>query len=476
MTRRRATGVVLTSALALVAAGGACDAPADASVLVDLASFANSLPGLRAPAATLDVVDDQGADLAVEVEDGSSSGKRRLVQSPIPVPCDEDGLCSISVRVRPSSVRFAMHVTAADRCDARGELVRLDGDEIKLEPHTSEFVDLTRATFAFDDDDDGIDNVFELATCGRMNAADGAAPPQACVDGDKDPCCDASRSDREGRMVAFAGGDHLLADGATVNLAPFALDATEVTWRQFARCVVAGACLPDQPEHPVRVALASRSATGAQASEPVVGLTPAEAEQLCGFFGKRLPLDDEWDFAAARVPDDPTARARYPWSTTADDDATVSCEQGLAQVAANFSVPGTACAGTPRPVGSPAFASSQANTDDTRGAGGALADMGGNVAEWTLVAGTGASVIDEVPPGHDAVVLRGGGARSPLSLLENDLPIRAAFPSSASSGGANAWRDTILRLATTAGVRCAVDVDDGTVAPPFAEEPACGAP
>jgi formylglycine-generating enzyme required for sulfatase activity len=475
---------VMLACCATIVSASACDAPADAAVLVDLSAFANSLPGLRAPAATLDVVDDDGNALPVEVDDGT--GKRVLVQSPIPVPCDDEGLCSIDVRVRPAVVRFAMHVTAGDRCNARAELVRLDGDAIELKPHTREFVDLSRATFAFDDDDDGLDNVFELATCGRFDVKDGAAPPQACAPLDGagasdpsgsdggDPCC-AEVSPLEGHMTAFAGGEHVRADGSNVDVAPFALDATEVTWRQLARCVAAGACLFDQPEHPVRAALATRSTTGASAAEPVVGLNPSEAQALCEFFGKRLPLDDEWDFAAAhRAPasaGDPPTRGRYPWG---DDDASVTCDEsliGAGGVAANFSIPGTSCPGAPVAVAS--FASSHANDDDTRGVGGPLADLGGNVAEWTLVAGAldGANEIAEVPSGHDVVVLRGGGARSPLSLLENDLPVRAVFPA---SGDANAWRDVVVRLATTAGVRCAKGVDDGTVAPVFEAEPACG--
>ena len=191
--------------MAVVLAAAACDAPASANVLVDLDAFTNSLPGLRAPTVTLDVIDDKGASLAVEVDDGT--GERVLVQSPIPVPCDGAGLCSVEVRVRPAIVRFAMHVTAADRCDTRAELVRLDGDAIELKPHSRELIDLSRATFAFDDDDDGIANVFEVATCGRFDVKDGAAPPQACTaaparegdvggetgdeDGDDavDPCC-----------------------------------------------------------------------------------------------------------------------------------------------------------------------------------------------------------------------------------------------------------------------------------------------
>jgi formylglycine-generating enzyme required for sulfatase activity len=326
---------------------------------------------------------------------------------------------------------------------------------VELKRFDSPVIELDQVSFAFDGDGDGVRNVLEHATCGRFDRDDGAAPPQACLD-DADPCC-AAVSPLEGHMTAFVGGAHTSADGTAITVAPFALDATEVTWQQLASCVAACACLVDQTAHPARVALAG----DADPRGPVVGLNPAEAEALCGFFGKRLPLDEEWDFAAAHRDGGPL-RARYPWD---DAGGAVGCQTDFAGVAANFSMPGEACAGAPLPVGG--FGSSHA----VRGAGGPLADLGGNVAEWTLVRGSTAPVVPEVPAGHDAVVLRGGGALSPLALLENDLPVVARFPA---SGDADAWRASIARLAESAGVRCAVSVDDGTVEPALVDETGCG--
>jgi formylglycine-generating enzyme required for sulfatase activity len=432
----------------VVVAWSACTAPSNASVLLKLTK--DTLPGLRAPAATLAVVDDKNKPLVVDVV---TNGQTKTVTGSIPVSCDDNGNCSSQLQLHASSAKFALTIEAADRCGARAKLAVFSSDLVPLSPYATVPVDLTHIDANFDDDGDGIVNALEVEVCGRFDVKDGNVPPQNCLDAN-DPCC-AGVSTLEGHAVAFAGGAHLRADGSNVTVAPFSLDATEVTWLQFARCVAAGACLPNQPQHPVRLKLAS-----AVVDEPVVGLVPSEAEQLCEFFGARLPSDDEWDFASAHR-SDPTVRGKYPWD---DDTAAVSCTEGAAAVGANFSIPGTACAGAPVAVGS--FSSSNMS----RGVGGDVADLGGNVAEWTLVAGTTAPAIREVPSGNDAVVLRGGGARSPLALLENDLPVTASYP-----GDASTWSTEVKRLAGEAGFRCAKSVADGTVAPPFAAEPACGA-
>lgn len=450
--------------------GPACAAPADASVLLDLAAFSdNGLPALRAPAAVLEIFDEDGEALPAAVRVGDAPGAAPdgtiLVQSPLPVPCDDDGRCRVELRLRPGAARFVLHLRAADRCGVEGELMRFASEVIELRPWEPANVELALETVDFDDDGDGLVNVMEHAVCGRTDVGDGAAPPLACLD-PADPCCQ-DTSPLEGRMAAFAGGPHRLADGSVVEVAPFALDATEVTWRQLARCVAAGGCLAGEPEHPARRALAARP----DDHEPVQGLLPSEAAELCSFFNKRLPRDAEWDFAAAHRatpgdPTDPGARGRFPWSEDGTPDD-VDCRPDVGGRSANHSVPGTPCPGRPLPVGS------YPSTWVERGAGAPLADLGGNVAEWTLIEEATAPTIPEVPPGTIAVVLRGGGASSPRALLENDLPVVARLPSPADT---STWSANVRRLAEAAGVRCAVGVDDGTVAPPEPLEPICAAP
>ncbi|MBI1948277.1 MAG: SUMF1/EgtB/PvdO family nonheme iron enzyme [Deltaproteobacteria bacterium] len=455
--------------MAIAAALSGCTAPGDATVLASLPELENRLP-LREPRATLDVLDAEGRAAAVELAE-PVEGAPTLLQSPLPVPCTEAGQCSIGLRLAPGRYRFVLHVAAQDRCGTEGELLRFASGEVEVAAFGSSTAALQLERADFDGDGDGVPAFFELLTCGRFDVVDGAAPA-ACLD-PADPCCKEG-SPLEGRRTAFAGGSHTRADGSVAEIAPFALDATEATWRQLARCVAARACLVNQPEHPVRQVMAS-----APADEPVYGLTPAEAEQLCAFADARLPQDDEWDFAAAHR--DAGTRGRYPWDgddlgalvvrvgqgpsrAPAGDDDVVGCDAADPGVSANHQRRQAACPGAPLPVGS--FPSSNVR----RGAGVPLADLGGNVAEWTVVPG-GSLTIPEVPDGAAAVVLRGGDATSPIELLENDIPVVSRQPA---NGDATAWSTTVRRLSAMAGVRCAVSVDDGTTAPPFVAEPSCG--
>ncbi len=465
----RALVATLMSALAL--ALWACGQPADATVIADLPGMENDLPALRSPRAVLDVLDAEGRAVAVELVD-PPTGAPALVQSPIPVPCSAGGRCAVGVRVPAGQYRFVLHVLARDRCGTESELLRYAAGPVEVAAWGAAAAELALERADFDGDADGIPAWFELLTCGRFDVVDRGAPPATCLDAGDDCCKDVSPL--EGRRTAFAGGEHARGDGTTTTVAPFALDATEATWRQLARCVAARACLVDQPNHPARQAMAS-----AAHNEPVRGLTPAEAAELCAFQGARLPLDDEWDFAAAH--DALGARRRYPWdgddlgslvrlldgdsarAPGADDDD-IGCDPSDAGVSANHQRRGAICPATPLPVGS--YPSSWAR----RGAGVPLADLGGNVAEWTVVPG-GDLVIPEVPAGMVAAVLRGGAADGPIELLENDLPVVARAPA---GGDAAAWSATVRRLSANAGVRCAVDVDDGTVAPVLVAEPQCG--
>lgn len=467
--RRRAatlTGLAALCALAL----SACTAPSEATILVDLPGLRNELPLLRSPRAVLDVLDVEGRAVAVELVE-PPEGATALVQSPLPVPCSSAGRCAMALRVVPGRYRFVLHVLARDRCDAESELLRYAADDVEVSAWNTSFAELSLERADFDDDGDAIPAWFELLTCGRFGVPDGAAPPVACVDA-ADACCK-DVSPLEGRRTAFAGGSHMRADATTAEVAPFALDATEATWRQLARCVAARACLVDQPNHPVRQAMVS-----AAPNEPVRGVTPAEAAELCAFAGARLPFDDEWDFAAAHRADG--SRGRYPWDgddlgsllghigdggarapAAADDD--IGCDPSDAGISANHQRRAASCPGAPLPVGS--YPTSWVR----RGAGVPLADLGGNVAEWTLVPG-GSLDIPELPGGTAAAVLRGGAADGPIELVENDIPVVARAPG---SGDAAAWSATVQRLAVSAGVRCAIAVDDGSSAPAFVAEPQC---
>src|SRR5262249_2466356 len=73
-----------------------------------------------------------------------------------------------------------------------------------------------------------------------------------------------------------------------VTLSAFTIDKTEVTQRAYQACMDACACtspgeLFDPQNKPMH---------------PVVGVTWAQARQFCGWLGKRLPTEAEWEKGA----------------------------------------------------------------------------------------------------------------------------------------------------------------------------------
>ena len=108
------------------------------------------------------------------------------------------------------------------------------------------------------------------------------------------------------RRLTYTGGrlsigsDDWQTEGAvqprTALVAPFALDATEVTVERWEHCVRAGAC---------------RAVNDVEPGLPVTGVDAKEAERFCRLENGRLPTGDEWLFAAMGV-----EGRRFPWGTT----------------------------------------------------------------------------------------------------------------------------------------------------------------
>ncbi len=449
--------------------------PASATVLLDLAAFQGAaLSGVSAPRATLDVFDEDGKPAIVSVV---LPDEQRRVTSPVPMICD-DGACRLSMELDPGRYAMRLRVTAEDRCGTEAQLLELLPlvDTIDLSPHETLDVPFDVSDASFDDDLDGIANVLEPLVCGRFDVVDRDRPATMCLT-DRDACCARGASPLQGRMAVFAGGDHALADGTTIPVAPFALDATEATVAAFERCVAAGACLAGDRDHAARATLDSDAV---DRSLPQTGLTPKEAAEVCAFMGKRLPTDDEWDFAAAHRDDG--ARGRYPWDDDALDlvidaqdvghgalpnAAAIGCRPDDAP-AANHAAHGADCPDAKVAVGA------YASTFVRRGRGAAVADLAGNVAEWTVVEGTDGATHDVLPAADvAAVVLRGGGAASFVELLENDFVVKVKRPEAGADGAA--FVATIRRLSAEAGFRCAVTMDDVDAEPPGADEPTCEA-
>jgi formylglycine-generating enzyme required for sulfatase activity len=108
------------------------------------------------------------------------------------------------------------------------------------------------------------------------------------------------------RHLKYAGGrlaigsDDWQTEGVvqprTALVAPFALDATEVTVERWEHCVRAGAC---------------RAFGDLEPGLPVTSVDPREAERFCRLENGRLPTGDEWLFAAMGV-----EGRRFPWGAT----------------------------------------------------------------------------------------------------------------------------------------------------------------
>jgi formylglycine-generating enzyme required for sulfatase activity len=135
----------------------------------------------------------------------------------------------------------------------------------------------------------------------------------------------------------------------TVTLRPFFIDKTEVTNAQYKQFLDAAGYRPKFPDNFLKHWSGSSYPEG-QAGHPVVWVDLADAQAYCGWAGKRLPTEEQWQMAAQG-----TDGRLYPWGNAPD--------LSKANVMSNGS----------RPVGSyPQGASPY----------GCL-DMVGNVWEWT---------------------------------------------------------------------------------------------
>ena len=171
------------------------------------------------------------------------------------------------------------------------------------------------------------------------------------------------------RMAALHGGKFKMGDrGDSVTVAPFELDVTEVTVDAYAACVRAGACSSDGL---VCDALSNWGVSG-RGTHPMNCVDWNQATAYCGAQGKRLPTEQEWEWAA-RGQEKATI---YPWGN--DEPGGQLCwggEGGNPKIGDHTST----C-----PVGS-----------YPRGdAPGGIHDLAGNVWEWTSSAYDGTSRVD----------------------------------------------------------------------------------
>lgn len=156
--------------------------------------------------------------------------------------------------------------------------------------------------------------------------------------------------------VAYAGGKALLGSPdwqahearglGAATVAPFELDAFEVTLERWEACRSASACMP--------------APFSGEPGEPVRGVTPSQAEAFCRFAGGRLPTGAEWVLAAMG-----REARRFAWGST-----------GLVCRRAAYGLVKGPCA-----VGATGPELTGARPDGATPEG--VFDLSGNVAEWT---------------------------------------------------------------------------------------------
>lgn len=160
----------------------------------------------------------------------------------------------------------------------------------------------------------------------------------------------------------FAMGD---ADSSkSVAVAAFEMDVTEVTVAAYTACVKASKCaaMPSGGD--------CNFGNGSKGNHPVTCGDWNEAQAYCNWAGKRLPTEEEWEYAARG-----TDGRTYPWGNEAPDSQLCwKREDGTCPVGSH-------------PAGRSPFG---------------LDDMSGNVWEWT----------SSDPDASTARVLRGGAWNS----------------------------------------------------------------
>ena len=163
-------------------------------------------------------------------------------------------------------------------------------------------------------------------------------------------------TDAEVRMIRFEGGRlHPAGHQEEVEVAPFLIDATEVTAGAYAVCVSAGAC--KEPGFGGDCTFGDPR----RKNYPINCVSWNEAVLYSQWAGKRLPTEAEWEWAARGG----TAARRFPWGDEMPVDQV--CWNGRGNRARKGQRTG------PCPVGEfPAG-------DSPEG----LKDMAGNVQEWT---------------------------------------------------------------------------------------------
>ena len=168
-------------------------------------------------------------------------------------------------------------------------------------------------------------------------------------------------------MACIAGGTFMMgSEGAPaalpihqVTVRPFHMDLYEVTVAQYGDCVSAGGCTEAGQDNDCNYAVPAR------ADHPINCVDWVQAAAFCDWSGKRLPTEEEWEYAARN-----RGKSTYPWGDAPPEASWV-----------NFC--GDECTGSPSrwgedgfPRTAPVGSFSKGDTADM------LGDMAGNLWEW----------------------------------------------------------------------------------------------
>ena len=182
-----------------------------------------------------------------------------------------------------------------------------------------------------------------LALALALLVAPGAAPAQECVSCWTEKCpdlkgytkaCPAAKRDPAASspvapakaagpcpagMAFLPGGSFKMGKrGDEVNVRAYCLDVTEVTVKTFAACARVGECRPayDTVDWPSISEAARTKLSGNcnveradRADHPVTCITWNQAVSYCEWKGKRLPTEEEWEWAARGG----ARGSLYPW-------------------------------------------------------------------------------------------------------------------------------------------------------------------
>lgn len=195
------------------------------------------------------------------------------------------------------------------------------------------------------------------------------------------------------RMGALTGPTNQTV--AYVRVGSFLIDPAEVTVAAYAECVRAGRCTPAASKvdwegigdaDRARYSPACNQDRADRAGHPVNCVDWDQARRYCAFAGKRLPTEEEFEWAARNG----KRGTRYPWGE--DPPAERACWNGEGNDAGRGKRTGTCAVGT-HPGG-----------DSESG----IHDLAGNVWEWT----SSETVYGADSRGRDGTpvkVARGGG-------------------------------------------------------------------